>query len=212
LDIVAGEGTIQYILPDLVRRFCDAYPDVQIKLRNAAGGELLGYLRDQAVDLGFGSLIRVPADITYEPLLFYRPVLITSTQHPLTRRAKVTLTDVAAYSLIVPPRDIDAWRVIDLEFRKRGLEPKIALEISGWEVIKAFVRQGLGISIVSQLCLGDARDLMCFAMHEYLPARSYGVINVAGKRLPLAARRFVEFARSTAESINKLTQSPAETR
>jgi DNA-binding transcriptional LysR family regulator len=70
----------------------------------------------------------------------------------------------------------------------------VALEVGGWEVIKQYVAMGMGISIVTALCLNDADrgKLVTRAMGDYFPSRSYGVVVRRGKVLSPQARAFVE--------------------
>ena len=70
----------------------------------------------------------------------------------------------------------------------------VALEVGGWEVIKQYVAMGMGISIVTALCLNEAdRDkLATRPMDEFFPSRSYGVVVRRGKVLSPQARAFVE--------------------
>ena len=60
---------------------------------------------------------------------------------------------MAAHPLILPPRHLATWRVVDFVFHKHKLKYHVKLEAGGWEVIKKYVELGLGISIVASLCL-----------------------------------------------------------
>src|SRR5262249_24532276 len=121
LDIAAGEATILYILPDLVTEFAGSHPGVEFRIHNVTGREGLKLLRNDAVDFAVGSLIEVPDDITYHPTFHYDPILVTPLGHPLSRLPRVTLKDVAEYPLILPPRHLTTWRMVDFVFRKHHL-------------------------------------------------------------------------------------------
>jgi DNA-binding transcriptional LysR family regulator len=192
LDIAAGESTILYILPEPIRRFASQYPKIEIKLHNVTGRDGLAMLRGDAVDLAVGSMLEVPDDITYRPVVTYHPKLITPTGHPLAGRQEVTLEDIAPYGLILPPRHLSTWRMVDLVFRQHGVGYKIALEAGGWEVIKKYVELGLGISIVTDVCLTGGDRLACIALDRYFPKRGYGIVLRRGKFLSPQAKRFVD--------------------
>ena len=68
----------------------------------------------------------------------------------------------------------------------------VTLEVGGWEVIKKYVELGLGVSIVSGLCLTGDEDLAVFPLGRYFPKRTYGVVLRRGKFLSPAAKRFIE--------------------
>jgi len=79
-------------------------------------------------------------------------------------------------------------------FQQHRVPYTVALEVGGWEVIKQYVAMGMGISIVTALCLndGDRDKLATRAMSDYFPSRSYGVVVRRGKALSPQARAFVE--------------------
>jgi DNA-binding transcriptional LysR family regulator len=107
LKIGAGESTILYIMPEPVRRFVEAYPKVQLKIHNVTGRDGLKMLRSDEIDFAVGSMLEVPEDIEYKPVVNYDPMLITPLGHPLAEKAaageEVTLEDVSQYGLILPP-------------------------------------------------------------------------------------------------------------
>ena len=70
----------------------------------------------------------------------------------------------------------------------------VALEVGGWEVIKQYVAMGMGISIISAICLTESdRDrLAARSLSQWFPSRSYGVVVRKGKYLSPQARAFIE--------------------
>ena len=68
----------------------------------------------------------------------------------------------------------------------------MALEAGGWEVIKKYVELGLGISIVTDVCLGDEDSLARIPLDRYFPKRSYGVVLRRGKYLSPQAKRCID--------------------
>jgi DNA-binding transcriptional LysR family regulator len=192
LDIAAGESTILYILPSYVQQFARTYPGIELRLHNVTGRDGMAMLREGQVDLVVGSMIEVPSDIDYRPLFSFDPVLITPLDHPLAQQKRVTLKDVARFPLILPPRHLTTWRVIDLVFQQHHLTYQVKLEAGGWEVIKKYVALGLGISIVTSICLAGVTDLAQVPMPAYFPKRTYGVVLRKGQALAEQARRFIE--------------------
>ncbi len=192
LDIAAGESTILYILPEPIRRFTSSHPGIEIKLHNVTGRDGLAMVRADEADMAVGSMIEVPDDITYKPFVTYRPRLITPLNHPLAGKADISLEDIAPYGLILPPSHLSTWRTVDLVFRQHNLDYKVALEAGGWEVIKKYVELGLGISIVTDLCLTGQESLISIPMDKYFPKCSYGIVLRRGKFLSPQSKGFVD--------------------
>lgn len=192
LSIAAGESTLLYLLPSLVKRFAEEYPGIRIKLQNVTGRDGLALLRADEADLAVGSMIDTPDDITYHPIFTYDPMLITPLDHPLARKKEVTLEDVSPYGLILPPRHLSTWRVVDTVFHQHDLEYRVTLEAGGWEVVKKYVELGLGISIVTSICLTGNERLAAISLDRYFPKRSYGVVLRRGKFITPQCRLFIE--------------------
>ncbi|MEK6642960.1 MAG: LysR family transcriptional regulator [Planctomycetota bacterium] len=191
LDIAAGESTILYILPPYIKRFCHAFPGVELHLHNVAGSEGLARLRALEVDLAVGSMRDEQSDILYMPIFHYDPVLITPRGHPLARKRGVTLRDISGYPLIMPPRHSTTRPIIAMAFAEQELSYDVRMEAGGWEIIKKYVELGLGVSIVTSVCLSGRERLEVISMSRYLPKRDYGIVLRRGRRLSAAARAFV---------------------
>ncbi len=192
LNVAAGESTILYVLPGPVQRFTADYPGIDLKLHNVTGRDGLAMLRADHVDLAVGSMLEVPDDISYRPVVTFRPTLITPLGHPLEDKQGVTLEDIAPYGLILPPRHLSTWRMVDLVFKQHNLGYRVTLEAGGWEVIKKYVELGLGISIVTDVCLTGKERLGRIPLDRYFPKRSYGLVLRRGKFLSPQAKCFIK--------------------
>jgi len=197
LDIAAGSSTILYFLPTLVEAFREAHPQVQLKLHNVTGKDGLALIRSDEVDLAVGSMLDVPTDLDYAPVRSFDPMLIAPLDHPLTGAHPLTLEDLSPYGLILPPKRLTTYRLVDLVFQQRRVPYTVALEVGGWEIIKQYVAMGLGISIVTGICLTEAdhERLAVRNLRAYFPPRSYGVVIRKGKYLSPQARAFIDLVK-----------------
>jgi DNA-binding transcriptional LysR family regulator len=110
----------------------------------------------------------------------------------LAEKQSVSLKDIAPYGLILPPPSLTTWRMVDLVFRQHELIAKTGLEAGGWEVIKKYVELGMGISIVTDVCLTGEEKLVKIPLDEYFPKRTYGIVLRRGKYLSPQAKRFID--------------------
>jgi DNA-binding transcriptional LysR family regulator len=192
LNIAAGESTILYILPEPIRCFTARFPGIELKIHNVTGRDGLAMLRADDADLAIGSMLEIPDDISYRPVVTFYPKLITAKDHPLAEKQSVTLEDIAPFGLILPPRHLSTWRIVDLVFGQNNVSYRVALEAGGWEVIKKYVELGMGISIVTDVCLTGKDNLACIPLERYFPKRTYGIVLRRGKFLSPQAKRFLE--------------------
>jgi DNA-binding transcriptional LysR family regulator len=194
LNVAAGSSTILYLLPGIVEAFRQRHPDVRLSLHNVTGAGGLDLLRSDAVDLAVGSMLDVPADLRYEAAYRFEPMLIVPPDHPLAHKSPLKLEDLSPYGLILPPKRLTTYRMVDLVFQQNRVPYTVALEVGGWEVIKQYVAMGLGISIVTAICLteADRARLVARSLAAYFPSRTYGVVVRKGKLLSPQARAFIE--------------------
>ena len=194
LHVAAGSSTILYLLPGIVDAFRQRHPDVRLSLHNVTGASGLDLLRSDGVDLAVGSMLDVPADLTYAPVYRFEPMLITPPDHPLADKRELALEDLSPYGLILPPKRLTTYRLVDLVFQQNRVPYTVALEVGGWEVIKQYVAMGQGISIVTAFCIteADRARLLTRSLAKFFPSRSYGVVKRRGKFLSPQARAFVD--------------------
>lgn len=201
LDIAAGGSTIQYVLPPYVERFMNEHPGIDLKLANVTGRDGLESLRAGDVDFCVGPLLDIPDDIEFHPIVAYDPMLITSKDHPLARRRRITLEDISKHPLILPPRHLSTWRQVEFVFAQAGLSYEVRLEVGGWEVIKKYVELGLGVSIVMSICITGDENLAVIPVKKYFPRRIYGVVMRKGRRVSPQARAFIEIMDPSARKL-----------
>jgi len=191
LNIAAGESTLLYLLPDFVARYGRQYPQIRLHFHNVTGRDGMEMLRRDEVDFAVGPMQEVPDDIRYVPGFSYQNYLITPLDHPLSYVENITLREISAHELILPPRHLTTWRLIETAFRREGLPMNVKLEAGGWEVIKRYVDLGLGVSIVPGICLKPWDRLFRIALRDSIPERSYGIVMRRGKFLSPQSKRFI---------------------
>jgi LysR family transcriptional regulator, low CO2-responsive transcriptional regulator len=192
LNIAAVEAIILYTLPNIIKRYTNSFPDVHIKLNNGSAAIGVEKVRNGEVDFAIGSTLNVPDDIVYLPIYTFEPVLITPIGHPLLENKQVTMHDISQYGLILSPQHMSTWQMVDLVFKQYNVDYKVNLEAGGWEVLKKYVENGLGVSIVTDICLSGNEKLGRVPLTEYFPKRTYGLFLRKGKVLSPAAREFIQ--------------------
>ena len=190
--IAAGESTIIYLLPRLVQHFRKRYPNIHVQLKNVTGRDGLAMIRAAEFEFAHGSVRGEPSDRDYRPIFSYEPALILPLGHDLADKDDVKIEDISPNGLILPPRRLTTWRMVDRVFQQHQVPFNGTLEVGGWEVIKRYVELDFGVSIVTGICLRDDDKLVAKNMSAYFPKRSYGTVMRRGKFLSPQARAFLE--------------------
>lgn len=190
IDVAAGMSTILYFLPKYVEEFRRSYPKIEMRLQQVTGMDGLERLRRGLVDMAVGPLMQIPADIEFHPIRTYDQVVITCKGHPLAAKEKLTLEEISRYPLILPPRNLSTWPMVDNTFKNNGLSYHVAMEVGGWEGIKKYVELGMGISIIISIGITGKENLEVIPAGEFFPKRTYGIVLKKGCLLTTQAKRF----------------------
>ena len=204
IEVAAGTSTILYFLPKYVEEFRRAHPKIEVRLHNVTGLEGLEQLRTGLVEFAVGPLMMVPEDIEFQPVVSYEPVIITCLGHPLASK-KLSLKEISRYPLILPPRGLSTWNLVDGTFKKHGLAYQVAMEVGGWEAIKKYVELGLGISLIISIGITGQERLEILPAGEFFPRRTYGVVLRKGRILTPQAKKFVRLLLSASETPADVT-------
>ena len=191
IEVAAGGSTILYVLPKFVEAFRKAHPKIEMRLHNVTGHDGLAQLRGGQVDLAVGPLLDLPDDIEFHPIIAYEPVVITCLGHPVASVKPLTLEELSRHPLILPPRNLSTWSILDGTFKQHGLSYRVAMEVGGWEMIKKYVELGLGISIISSIGITGNEKLEVLPAGEFFPKRTYGVVLLKGRRMSVQAKLLV---------------------
>ena len=191
LHIAAGPIGVAFILPPLLKRFRDEHPGIRLHVRSALVPGGLRLLSANEVDLVIGAKEPGEEGFFFHPVFSYDLVLITSLDHPLAGRESVDIHEAAAWPGVVPPAGTYNRQFGESIAQRLGMEVKVAVEASGWGVIKRYVEAGLGISVVPDLCIVEGDRLSVIPFGQYAPPRSYGVFMRRDKPLSPPAERLV---------------------
>lgn len=182
-----------FVLPRYVRRFCDAYPDIPVRLDTMVVLDGLQRLLDNEADLVFGPAEPHPEEaFVYHELCTYAMVIITSLDHPLAGRERVSPHEAAAWPAVVPPAETYSRQYGETAARKLGIDINAVVEVGGWGVLKRYVEAGFGLSVVPSLVVSATDRLSVVALEWDDPPRSFGVYARRDRHLTPAARRVLE--------------------
>ena len=156
LSIATTHTQARYVLPVPVAKLREAYPKVNISLHQGAPDQVARMLIDEVAEIGIAteSLSNYTELLTL-PCYEWQHVLVLPPSHPLAQKERVTLEDIAAEPLITYHPSFTGRTRIDQAFAQRKLTPRIALEAIDSDVIKTYVRLGLGIGIVAEVAVRD---------------------------------------------------------
>ncbi|MFO1243635.1 MAG: CysB family HTH-type transcriptional regulator [Ramlibacter sp.] len=156
LSIATTHTQARYVLPVPVAKLREAYPKVNVSLHQGAPDQVARMVLDEVAEIGIAteSLQDYP-DLVTLPCYEWQHVLVLPAAHPLAKKERFSLEDLAAEPIITYHPSFTGRTRIDTAFASRKLTPRIALEAIDSDVIKTYVRLGLGIGIVAEMAVRD---------------------------------------------------------
>jgi molybdate transport repressor ModE-like protein len=184
------------VLPRIMREFGRAWPDVEIRLFEAASDEeLLEPVRDGRLDLTFVLLPPTDGPFATRELLYDHYMLVTAAGDPLTAGGQAPgLEEIAGRPLIGFPGCRHEKR-IEAELQALGVDVATIFRSEDNATIQGLVAEGMGIALMPRLTvdLSDAR-ISAVELDNLLPPRVIGLAWHRDRRLSPAVRAFVEVA------------------
>ncbi len=180
LAIATTHTQARYALPKVIQMFVRRYPGIRLTIHQGTPSQIAEQVSKGLVDLAiateatdlFENLITMPC---YQ---WNRSVLVPH-DHPLTRTEPVTLEAVAQHPIITYTFGFTGRSQLDLAFEAAGLKPQLALTAVDADVIKTYVRLGLGIGIVAHMAYHPEldQDLVALeAAHLFAPSTTKVVV------------------------------------
>jgi LysR family cys regulon transcriptional activator len=156
LSIAATHTQARYVLPEPVAQLRRRFPKVQVSLHQGSPAEVAQMLLDGTADIGLATeSLAEPEELVTLPCYEWEHVVVMRADDPLALEDKLSLELLAEQTLISYHPSFTGRRRIDAAFAQRRLKPNIALEAIDSDVIKTYVRAGLGVGIVAEMAVRD---------------------------------------------------------
>lgn len=180
ISIAATHTQARYVLPEPVAALRSRYPKVAVSLHQGTPEQVAQMVLDDAAEIGMATeRLTQYADLVTLPCYEWHHVAVVPRDHPLASAEALTLDLLAREPLITYHASFTGRHKIDAAFAARRLKPQVVLEAIDSDVIKTYVRLGLGVGIVAEMAV---RDDPAFAPGGELVARPVGAlfgVNVA---------------------------------
>ena len=176
-----------YVFPALLAEVRRVHPHLDMKVTVGSAERSIAMLRSGAGDLGMITLPVEATDLVSVPVLEEELLLITYPAHPLAKKKSITPADLDKQDFVLFETGSITRRLVESFFAREGVDPEIIMETENVEIIKAMVRNGLGISIIpSQAAASDIRtgQLFCSRITGHSLVRQTGWLYPKMSRLP----------------------------
>jgi LysR family cys regulon transcriptional activator len=156
LSIATTHSQARYFLPEPVGQLRKRFPKVNISLHQGSPKQVARMVLDEVADMGLAteSLAEFDELVTL-PCYEWRHAVVMPAGHPLMQLERISLEDLAVWPLVSYHPSFSGRTRVDQAFATRNLKPNIVLEAIDADVIKTYVRIGLGVGIVAEIAVRD---------------------------------------------------------
>lgn len=194
LRLLGGMTVCLYVFPPLLTELKRQHPGIDIKLMSGSSERCLQQLRSGAGDLALLTLPVDQPDLVTVPVLQEELMLVTAARHPLSRKRKILPQDLVRQPFVLFEPGSNTRRAVDEFFMTARIDPYIVMETENVEIIKALVRNGLGITVIPYQAV--ARDvtsgqLFCARIEGRSLVRETGWVYPKMSRTPRAVQEVI---------------------
>jgi LysR family transcriptional regulator, cys regulon transcriptional activator len=165
LVIATTHTQARYVLPPVVRRFREAYPQVRLALRQGSPTQIAEMVLQGDADLGIATEALDQYDtLAMLPVYEWNRCAVMPAEHPLLETKRLTLKALARYPIITYDFAFTGRSRMNRAFEAEGLTPDVVLTAIDADVIKTYVRLGLGVGVIAHMAFEPAQDTDLRAM------------------------------------------------
>ncbi|MCB1649235.1 MAG: HTH-type transcriptional regulator CysB [Pseudomonadales bacterium] len=159
LSIATTHTQSRYVLPAVISRFVERYPRVSLHMHQGTPLQIAEMTARGDADFAIATeaMERVD-DLVMMPCYRWNRVLLLPAGHPLLALPRLGLADMAAYPIVTYVSGFTGRSKLDEAFRSQNLTPRVVVTAADADVIKTYVRLGVGIGIVASMAWEEESD------------------------------------------------------
>lgn len=202
LAIATTHTQSRYVLPPVISAFISKYPNVSLQLHQGTPYQIAEMAAKGAADFAIATeAMDKFSDLLMMPCYRWNRSVLVPRGHPLTLLDKLTLAEVAAYPLVTYVVGFTGRSRLDDAFARAGLSPRIVFTAVDADVIKTYVRLGMGVGIIANMAYDETRDKDLVALNANA-LFDYSVTRIGFRRGTLLRAYMVEFMRMFAGHLS----------
>jgi len=156
LSLATTHAQARYFLPEPIAQLRKRYPKVAIRLHQGSPSQVAQMVQDEVADIGLATeALAEHPDLVSLPCYEWQHALVMPAGHRLTQPERIAIEDLVLEPLVMYHPSFSGRSRVDQAFAARHLTPHIVLEAIDADVIKTYVRLGLGVGIVADMAVRD---------------------------------------------------------
>ncbi len=173
LSIATTHTQARYVLPDVIKPFRERYPRVDLELHQGTSEQIAELVSTNKVDFAIATGSRqLFSHLTLLPIYHWHRIVLVPKQHPLAKlKRPVDLQTLASYPLVTYVFSMTGESSFKRAFRDQGLDPRVVFTARDADIIKTYVRMGMGVGVIASMAFEckDREDLVALDAKGLFP-------------------------------------------
>ncbi|WP_434137355.1 HTH-type transcriptional regulator CysB [Photobacterium leiognathi] len=159
LNIATTHTQARYALPSVIQGFTARYPKVSLHMHQGTPAQIADAVGKGRSDFAIATeALHLYQDMIMLPCYYWNRSIVVRSDHPLATKNNITIHDLAAYSLVTYVFGFTGRSELDSAFNRSGLTPKIVFTATDADVIKTYVRLGIGVGVIASMAMDPETD------------------------------------------------------
>ncbi|MDA3920433.1 MAG: HTH-type transcriptional regulator CysB [Salinisphaera sp.] len=159
LRVATTHTQARYALPETVTSFRKAYPNVTLHLSQGAPPQIANWAATGEADFAIATEALEHFDeLIMLPCYHWNRCALVPRDHPLAATSRLTLAELAEYPLVTYTFGFTGRSHLDTAFGSENLSPQVVLTAVDADVIKTYVRLGLGVGVIANMAYDETTD------------------------------------------------------
>lgn len=173
LSIATTHTQARYVLPEVIRTFRERYPRVDLELHQGTSEQIAELISTNKVDFAIATGSQdLFSHLTLMPIYHWHRIVLVPKGHALTKHTKpLDLKALADHPLVTYVFSGTGESSFKRAFREHGLEPRVVFTARDADIIKTYVRMGMGVGVIASMAFecADREDLVAIDASELFP-------------------------------------------
>jgi LysR family cys regulon transcriptional activator len=159
LALATTHTQCRYVLPGVIQGFIEKFPDVALHMHQGTPTQISELAADGTADFAIATeAMELYSDLVMMPCYKWNRSILVPKDHPLAQVSNLSIEELSSYSLVTYTFGFTGRSKLDEAFAAKGLVPKVVFTAADADVIKTYVRLGLGVGIVASMAYDPAVD------------------------------------------------------
>ena len=159
LNIATTHTQARYALPDVIGKFIKSYPKVSLHMHQGTPQQISEMAVKGEADFAIATeSMHLYSDLIMLPCYHWGRSVVVKKDHPLAKRKEMTIAELAEYPLVTYVFGFQRRSALEKAFNDAGLEPNVVFTATSADVLKTYVRLGLGVGVIATMAIDAELD------------------------------------------------------